>query len=151
MSVISFIKKLWAQIEALFQHIPSELKSAIALGVNITENIKKLVDSPVTDVLTAIIPGDADDAVVAALRAALPQILTQLKLTGQCMNTATDDQAITTCGIQTLQNLSGDVKNSFLHSLSILLAQVAADGKLTWQDGVYLLEWYYQKKYKALV
>jgi hypothetical protein len=43
----------------------------------------------------------------------------------------------------------GDIKSAFLHNLSILVAQVAADGKLSWGDGVYILEWYYQHEYKA--
>jgi hypothetical protein len=48
-----------------------------------------------------------------------------------------------------LQALDGDISSSFLHSLSVLVAEVASDGKLTWSDGVYLLEWYYQHEYKA--
>jgi hypothetical protein len=48
-----------------------------------------------------------------------------------------------------LQGLDGDIKSGFLHNLSILLAQVAADGKLTWSDGVYVLQWYYQHEYKT--
>jgi hypothetical protein len=47
-----------------------------------------------------------------------------------------------------MQGLDGDVQSSFLHSLSVLVSQVASDGKLTWSDGVYLLEWYYQNEYK---
>jgi hypothetical protein len=31
----------------------------------------------------------------------------------------------------------------------VLVAQVAADGKLTWSDGVYLLQWYYDHEYQA--
>jgi ferric iron reductase protein FhuF len=48
-----------------------------------------------------------------------------------------------------LQGLDGDIKSAFLHNISILVAQVAADGKLTWSDGVYILEWYYQNVDKA--
>jgi len=50
-----------------------------------------------------------------------------------------------------LQGLDGDIQSAFLHNLSILVAQVAADGQLTWSDGVYLLEWYYQNVAKAAV
>jgi hypothetical protein len=51
--------------------------------------------------------------------------------------------------VAVLQGLSGDIKSSFLHNLSIFVAQVAADGKLSWSDGVLILEWYYQNEYKA--
>ncbi len=128
--------------------MPNELKEAVSIGVIITENVKSFVDSPITDVLTTIIPGDLDDRLKLALRKALPELLIQLKLAENCAN-LTDSTAVTQCAINQLQNLNGNIKSAFLHNLSILLAQVAADGKLTWKDGATILEWYYQKQYKA--
>jgi hypothetical protein len=148
MSLQSFLTKIWGQVKALFDGIPSELKIAIHIGVLITENVKNFVDSPAADVLTAIIPGDIDDKIKDWLRAKLPTILTELKLADSCSG-LTDPNAITACAIKVLQGLDGDIKSAFLHNLSILIAQVAADGKLTWSDGVYILEWYYQHEYKA--
>jgi uncharacterized protein len=69
-------------------------------------------------------------------------------LADDCQN-ITDPAQLTTCAIKALQSLDGNIKSSFLHAISILVAEVAADGQLTWSDGVYLLEWYYQHKYKA--
>jgi ADP-dependent phosphofructokinase/glucokinase len=147
--MLKFIKNLIEKIKVLFGALPAELKVAIALGATIVENIKKVIDSPVVDVLTAIIPGGTDDAIVAAIRAALPNILQSLHLADAEMD-ANDPEAIIQTAIQCLSEVTdGDVKNAILHSLSIMLAQVAADGKLTWSDGVYLLEWYYQNKVKA--
>jgi hypothetical protein len=112
------------------------------------ENIKSFVDSPAADVLTAIIPGDLDDELKDLLRVKLPAILTELQLADNCGNLNSPTQ-ITACAINILQQLGGDTKSAFLHNLSILIAQVAADGKLSWSDGVYLLEWYYQNEYKT--
>jgi hypothetical protein len=148
MSLQSFLSKIWAEIKALFDGIPSELKTAIHIGVLVTENIKNFVDSPTADVLTAIIPGDIDDEIKNWLRAKLPEILTELKLADSCSQ-LTDPSAITACAIKVLQGLDADVQSPFFHSLSVLVAQIAADGKLTWSDGVYLLEWYYQHEYKT--
>jgi hypothetical protein len=47
-----------------------------------------------------------------------------------------------------LQNLDGEIKSAFLHNLSVLISQLAADGKLSWSDGVCIVEWYYQQQYK---
>ena len=148
MSLQSLLLKIWHQVKALFDGIPAELKTAIHIGAAVTENIKNFVDSPATDILTAIIPGDADDRVKTWLRAQLPAILTELKLADSC-GSLTDGAAITACAVKVLQGLDGDIKSAFLHNLSILVAQVAADGKLSWSDGVYVLEWYYQHQYKA--
>jgi hypothetical protein len=147
MSLQSFLTKIWNQIKALFEGIPAELKTAIHIGVTVAENVKSLVDSPVADILTAIIPGDIDDEIKTWLRAKLPEILTELKLADSC-GQLTDPAEITKCAVQVLQGLDGDIKSAFLHNLSILVAEVAADGKLTWSDGVYLLEWYYTHEYK---
>ena len=148
MSLQTFLTRIWNQIKELFNGIPAELKTAIHIGVLITENIKNFVDSPAADILTAIIPGDIDDEIKTMLRAKLPAILTELKLTDSCSG-LTDPAEITTCAVKVLQGLDGDVKSSFLHSISIMIAQIAADGKLTWSDGVYILEWYYQHEFKT--
>ena len=148
MSLSSFLSKIWDEIKSLFDGVPAELKTAIHIGVLVTENVKNFVDSPAADVLTAIIPGDIDDEIKNWLKAKLPAIVTELKLADSC-SSLTDPAAITQCAIKVLQGLDGDVQSSFLHSLSVMVAQVAADGKLTWSDGVYLLEWYYKNEYKT--
>jgi hypothetical protein len=148
MSLTTFLTKIWTGIKSLFDGFPSELKIAVHIGTIVTEAIKTFVDSPETDVLTAIIPGSIDDDIKNLLRAKLPAILAELKLADSCAG-LTDPAQITACAIQVLQGLDGDIKSAFLHNLSILIAQVAADGKLTWSDGVYILEWYYQNVDKA--
>src|SRR6202000_1980781 len=148
MSLQSFLTKIWNQIKALFDGIPAELKTAIHICLLVTENIKNFTDSPTADILTAIIPGDIDDEVKNWLRAKLPAILTELKLADSC-SSLTDPAQITACAVKVLQGLDGDIQNAFLHNLSVLIAEVAADGKLTWSDGVYILQWYYQHEYKT--
>jgi len=147
MSLKSFLAKIWALIKSLFDDMPAKLKTAIHIGVVVTENIKKFTDSPGADILTAIIPGDIDDEIKLLLRQKLPVVLAELKLADNCGN-ITDPEAILSCAVKVLQDLDGDVKSAFLHNLSIMMAQAAADGKLTWSDGVYLLQWYYQHQYK---
>jgi hypothetical protein len=84
MSLTTFLSKIWAEVKSLFDNISPELKTAIHIGVVITENIKTFVDSPTADILTAIIPGELDDDLKNLLRAKLPGILTELKLADGC-------------------------------------------------------------------
>jgi hypothetical protein len=149
MSLQTFLSKLWQEIKDLFSAIPSELKTAVHIAVIVTENIKNFVDSPAADVLTTLIPGDADDEIKNLLRAKLPAILAELKLADSCAG-LTDPAQITACAIKVLQGLDSNIQSGFLHNLSVLVAQVVADGKLTWSDGVYLVEWYYQNQYKTV-
>jgi len=110
--------------------------------------MKVFVDSPAADILTALIPGDVDDKIKDLLRAKIPVILSELKLADTCQN-ITDPTQLTTCAVKVIQSLDSDIKNAFLHDLAILVARAAADGQLSWSDGVYLLEWYYQHQYKT--
>jgi hypothetical protein len=144
MSIQSLLSKIWRSIKNLFAGIPDELKAAVHIGVLVAQNVKLFIDSPAADILTALIPGTTDDRIKDILRAQLPIILTNLRLAEDCRE-ITDAEELTACAITTIQSINGDIKSAFLHNLSILVAQAAADGKLTWSDGVYLLEWYYQQ------
>ena len=147
MSIKSFISKLWNNIRSIFNAFPKELQAAVSVGVVITENIKRFVDSPLADVLTNIIPGNLDDRIKQALRNGLPAILNNLKLTKNCED-LNNPQELTACAIKVLQNMDAGIKSIYLHNVSVLIAQLAADGKLSWSDGVCIVEWYYQNKYK---
>ena len=148
MKISSWLKKIWKAIQSLFNRIPAELKTAIHTGVVVTENIKNFVDSPVADILTSLIPGETDNNIKIALRKALPLLLSQLKLADNCSAASTTEEVMT-CAIKSLQSLTGDVKSAYLHNLSVMIARIASDGKLTWQDGAYIMEWYYQHRFKA--
>ncbi|WP_342645001.1 hypothetical protein [Mucilaginibacter sp. CSA2-8R] len=143
-----FLSNLWKGIQAFFTGIHPDLQDAIHTGVVITEAIKNFVDSPFADALTSLTKTTVDDKLKQALRLALPKILLQLKL-AEAVAGQDDPQVITASAIKALQSLDGNIKSAMLHNLSILIAQVAADGKLSWSDGAYVLEWYYKQKFKA--
>jgi hypothetical protein len=46
MSLRIFVAKIWAGIKAIFDNIPTEMKTAIHIGVIVTDNLKNFVDSP---------------------------------------------------------------------------------------------------------
>ena len=148
MSLQTFLSKIINEIKILFTHIPSELQLAVHIGVIVTENLKSFVNSPAADILTTIIPGNIDNTIVNALKAALPTLLAELKLVDSTYKLS-DPEQITAAAIKVLQDMDGDIKSAFLHNIAILVAQIASDGKLTWSDGVYILEWYYQNKFKS--
>ncbi len=149
MSIKIFLSKIWGGIKTLFDSMPEEFKTAAQIAVAIVENLKTITDSPAIDILTAIIPGDLDNDLIAVLRASLPIILTDLKLAEATV--PIDGNTITATAIKNIGVLSGNVKNAFLHDLGILLAQEitkAQNHQLSWSDGVYIIEWYYQHRFK---
>jgi hypothetical protein len=147
---MSIFKKIWSAIKKIFDKLPQEFKTAIHIGVAVVDNMKSFVDSPIADVLTAIIPGDLDDRIKEELRKYLPKIVIEMKLAEQCSE-LTDPNEIVACAIKTLQQIGGDwisddAKKNFYDSLAVLIAQVASDGKLTWDDAKAVIKWYYDHK-----
>jgi hypothetical protein len=148
MSLYSFLAKIWRSVKGQFDGMPKDLKAAAHLGVVVTDNIKKILDSPVADVLTAIIPNDADVQIKCWLRVKIPEILSDMKLADSCSGTK-DPSEVTACALKVMKELRPHIQSAVLHNLSVMIAQVVADGKLTWSSGVFILEWYYQHKFKA--
>lgn len=149
MSLKTFLKKIGDFFARIFKSLAKELQEAVAIGVKITEAIKTFDDNnpTVADVITAIIPGDLDDKIKARLREMLPKIVVELRLVDAAKG-LTDPDEIMLAAVKVIQQLDGDYQSAFLHNFSILAAQVAADGKLSWSDAVYLLEWYYRNRFK---
>lgn len=147
---MSIFKKFWNAIKKAFEGLKPEFKTAIHIGVSVVDKMKTFVESPTADVLTAIIPGDLDDKIKEQLRKYLPRIVTEMKLAEQCTE-LTDPNEIVACAINTLQQIGGDwisddAKKNFYDSLAVLIAQVASDGKLTWDDAKAVIKWYYDHK-----
>lgn len=147
MSLKTFLKSIGDFFANIFKNLPKILQDSIGIGVAITNGVKNFdVNNPgVVDAITAIIPGNLDDKIVADLRVALPKIVIELRLV-EATVTLTDPNEIMLAAVKVIQGLDGDVQSAFLHSFSIMAAQVAADGKLSWSDAVYLLQWYYKNK-----
>lgn len=146
--VLNFFKTLISKIGALFSALPAELKQVVSIAVVLTENIKKFVDSPVADILTALIPGEADDRIKALLRAYLPGLLINLNLFKECADQPSIEEQVK-CAVRYIQGLpDGNERTKILQQLSGNIAELAADGKFDWADSVYLAKWYYQNKFK---
>lgn len=149
MSLKTFFKKIGDFFARLFKSLAKELQKAVSIGVEVTEAIKKFDEKNpmVADILTSIIPGDVDDRIKERMRVMLPKIVIELRLVDSAKG-LTDPDEIMLAAVKVIQQLDGDYKSAFLHNFSILAAQAASDGKLSWSDAVYLMEWYYRNKFK---
>lgn len=148
MSLGSFLKGLWQGIENLFSKIPVETKAAVHTAVVVTEAIDKVAENPLTVTLASLIPDGIGTEVETILQATLPKTLVELKLVDAADQSGSPDQ-IVAAGVAAFQALDPSVKPALLHSISLLLTQALADGKLTWSDAVYVVQWYYENMYKA--
>ncbi len=151
MSLKSFLSQLWADIKNLFNKLPAELQFAAHVAVTLTQNIKTFTNSPVAGIITALIPGDIDDKIRDWLNRQLPDILTGLRLV-EAVSASKDPDEITASAIKIIQGMDKNIQNAFLHDLGILIAQEVAKAQnntLSWSDGIFIIEWYYQHKLKT--
>lgn len=141
------INSIWSFVCNLFSKLSPLAKKAIDVAVTVTDAMKNFdTKSPqVADIITALIPGNVDDNIKNILRANLPKIVVELKLV-QAVEGLTDPNEIMLAAVKELQQLSGDYRSAFLNSLSQIIASVAADGKLNWDDLAYVIKWYFDNK-----
>jgi len=144
MSLKKFFQKIGKFFKNLFNGLLPELKRAIHVGVTVTDEIKKfdIKNGHVIDIFIALTKSNIDNKVIDLMRDKLPVIMQELKLVDATLG-LTDPEEILAAAIKTIQQLSGDYRSATLNTISIIIAQVAADGKLDWNDAVYLLKWYY--------
>lgn len=153
MSLQSFLAQIWAGIKSLFEKLPGELQMAAQIAVTVTQSIKTITDLPGAGVITALIPGDIDDKIKNWLNQSLPDLLTGLRLV-EVVSRSKDPDEITASAIKVIQSMDKNIQSAFLHDLGILIAQEVAKAQnsmLSWSDGIYIIEWYYQHKLKNSV
>lgn len=146
MSLKSFLSQIWADIKSLFEKLPGELQLATQIAVTITQSIKTQTDLPVVGIVTALIPSNVDDKIKAWLNQKLPDILMSLRLV-EVISESKDPDEITAAAIKIIQTMDKNIQSAFLHDLGVLIAQEVAEARnntLSWSDGVYIIEWYYQ-------
>jgi hypothetical protein len=148
MSLKSFLHHLWESIASLFEKVEKEVKKDVVIAISVVQRIKVVIDSPVADVVTALIPGDADDRAKTLLREWLPKLLLQLGMIQSIANIENVNDQLNAI-MEKLKLSSDDAKNAFYHSLASLILEKLSDGKLSWSDAVAISEYYYQYHVKT--
>lgn len=144
MNIKSFFQNLKAKVKAFFVKIFPKAKTAIHWGIEVTEKLNTALSTPLTDVVTFLIPGDYDDKIVAILRTKLPKILIGLNLVDKALESK-DASAIIEAAMKELQAKEGLFKDAYLHTLAVAIATAASDGELTWSEVASIMEEAYQE------
>jgi len=76
---MKWLKKIIARLKTAILKIDIQMKIILPIGISVVEKVKAFVDSPLADVVTAIIPGEFDDRLKNILRTFLPNALLQLR------------------------------------------------------------------------
>lgn len=133
------MKKFFDFLKRLFRNLKALADKWVGPAVDTVENIKRIVNSPLVDLATGIIPGTLDDNIVRVLREKLPEVLTVLNIGQKCLEKQTFE-AIVLCAINEIRALAPNGRAAAYHSIAAMLAHYASDKKITWSEAVHLAE-----------
>jgi len=141
--VLRFLAGLW-------KGLASETKKLVPVAIGVVQAIKMVMDSPVDDVILAIIkkaiPGDADDALIDKIKGVVetwvPKVLLELKMIESIANIEDQNEQLKAI-LAELKLSSDETKNIVYHGLSSLILEKLSDGKLSWSDSIAIGEYYY--------
>jgi hypothetical protein len=137
-----FCTKVNAEIKSALKQFDQYVDAHIDTALQITSALKSMLASPAADIITAIIPGSADDVLRTQLLNALTKITEALSIVDSCKQ-YTDLNDKLKCFVQQLSQRDPKLQDAILLKLSSLLA-AELDGQKLKQS---LYDLYTQAKY----
>lgn len=145
-----FFLKILGFIKKAFNALKDETKQYLPIAIKIVETLKKIMDSPVDDIILTVveviipnIPSDKVNIIKAKIEEALPKILIELNLINTIANIDNVNDQLQAI-LDALKVSTDDTKAEKYHILATKLLMILGDGKITWSEAVIFTEWYYQ-------
>jgi hypothetical protein len=150
-----FLKRIWNGVKRLYNRLVNKSRELVPVAINIVEGVKVVVDSPVDDIVAALlkkaIPGVKDDIIIEKIHGIIvkqvPLILSRLLMIDSISNIKDPNEQLQAI-VKQLRISSDEQKNFVYHGLATLILEKLSDGKLTWGEAVMISEYYYQNNYK---
>lgn len=149
------LKKIFNFVKRLYNKLIDESKIYIPISIKIVEILKEVMDSPVDDILLAVISKLVPNVPVAQLNIIkakveeqLPKLLVELNLINAAVNAPTVNEQLQMI-LNALKVSPDNVKAEKYHTLASKLLVILSDGKITWSEAVVFTEWYYQTYLKT--
>lgn len=147
------LKTLWTWVSQLWNNLDAKTKKYAPIAINAVEGLKKVMDSPVDDivaeVLKAIIPGTVDDIIIDRTRTVIeqwiPRVLMELQLVDGIANISTPQEQLKEI-LKRLKVSSDETQKFYLHGFAVLILEKISDGKLTWSESVIIAEYAFKHR-----
>jgi hypothetical protein len=139
-----FCTNLRTKVRTLLRQFDSYIDQHIDTALKISEALRSLLTSPAANILTAIIPGELDDAIKQELTTALDKVIGALSIADTCKQYTNINEKLA-CFVQQLQLRDPDLQDAILQKLASLVA-ATLDGQRLKQS---LYDLYTQAKYSA--
>lgn len=142
MNILKWIKgwRLDKALKSIFTDANNEeLKDVATKAVILVNNFKNYVDHPGMNVVTALIPGDWDNATVNKVKKVLPVVINGLASAGPCIAQQSWGKKVE-CIVALVKVKEDNEKAKFWHGLASSIGAALSDGKLTISDLFLVIE-----------
>jgi len=126
-----------------YKTISKEAKVIIPAAIAVTNKLKDFIDTPVADIVTAIIPGTLDDTIKEKLKLVLPKVIMKLQLAQVIANIEDVNEQLIEI-LKILKLSPNDTRNNFYHEFCYTLIEVLSDGKVSMAEASLLANMYYE-------
>ena len=142
---MNMCNKLKSRLKKALVYFDNYVDAHVDTALQITMAIQKLLNSPVLDVLTTIIPGQVDNIIRSQMQSALNTAVDALSIADACKS-CTDLNSKLSCFMNELKKMHPDLQDAILQKLASLIAAHLHNNKL--QQCFYDL--FTQSKYTSL-
>lgn len=142
------LARIWDFIRGIFKGLSKELKEIIPVAIDVVQQVKTVVDSPIGD-----LAGDLVDAITNSnmaekfkerLRAELPELIIKMQLGNSIVNIEDVNEQLRVI-FEKVKFSSDEARNHFFHGLASLVIEKLSDGELSWSDSIAISEYYYRE------
>lgn len=144
---MDFIQKLLAPVKKLWAKLTSHVRDYSHVAVEITEMLKRVVESDITATVVILTPTNVDDALLEKLRRIIPQVLLKITVAHNIMQENGKDSDAVEAFAQYLKELKPEGRKMFWVLLAAELNEVLADGDVTFSEAIRITQSVYAELY----
>jgi hypothetical protein len=138
------MKKVWLKIQLFFANIFGKefafLKKNSGVAVKVTNILKDVVQSPLTSIVTSLIPGDVDNQIHKKLEAIIPRIAAEVALAHGIVQQAGAHHEMLAGIIEHVRKMLPEGRVGFWLEFSGRVNYALADGEISFAEAVALAQ-----------
>lgn len=144
---MTIFQKIGKFFNKIFRRSHEIIESAVEPAMKVIDLLRIVINNPAVDFLTALTKTDLDDRIVEGVRRWLPEVAEAWGLVVDARNKTIGEILIVLMNY--LNGLPEVTKNRLYREFAAQLAELMADGKLSYADAIVLVQLYFNEKYKV--
>lgn len=146
------MKKVFQSIKEFVQRIFNRAfaiaKANSEVAVQIVQKLKEVIDSPIVDLINAIIPGDFDSVITTKIRQVLPEVVIKFAIAHNIIQSSENPTTALEKIKEYIATLPGEGRGSFYARFAADFAVALSDGQITLPEAYALTQSIYVEFYK---